>query len=133
MPLQAVCGLECAKAIAPVLRAKLEKRKAATERKADQVKRDKLKSRAEWAREAQSAFNSFIRLRDADLPCVSCGRYHGGQYHAGHYLSVGAHPELRFNELNVNKQCAPCNTHLSGNAVRYRVGLIGADPRNLAV
>jgi len=84
----------------------------------------KLKTKAQWAKEAQAAFNRFIRLRDADQPCISCGRHHSGQYHAGHFLSVGARPELRFNEFNVNKQCAPCNTHLSGNAVLFRQGLI---------
>jgi hypothetical protein len=44
--------------------------------------------------------------------------------HAGHYMSVGARPELRFDENNVNAQCAPCNNHLSGNIVLYRKGLI---------
>ena len=88
------------------------------------AKRESLKSKAAHAKEAQSAFNAFIRERDADQPCISCGRWHQGQYHAGHYLSVGARPELRFTESNVHKQCAPCNTHLSGNAVLYRQGLI---------
>ena len=88
------------------------------------AKRESLKSKAQWAKEAQTAFNAFIRERDADQPCISCGRWHTGQYHAGHYLSVGARPELRFTESNVHKQCAPCNTHLSGNAVLFRRGLI---------
>lgn len=83
----------------------------------------KLKSKAQWAKEAQTEFNRFIRLRDADQPCISCGRHHTGQYHAGHFLSVGARPELRFEESNVHKQCAPCNTHLSGNAVLFRKSL----------
>ena len=87
-------------------------------------KRDKLKSKAQHAKEAQASFNAFIRLRDADQPCISCGRHHVGQYHAGHFLSVGARPELRFEEWNVHKQCAPCNTHLSGNAVLYRRALV---------
>jgi hypothetical protein len=87
-------------------------------------RREKLKSKAQWAKEAQTEFNKFIRLRDADQPCISCGRHHTGQYHAGHFLSVGARPELRFTESNVHKQCAPCNTHLSGNAVLFRRGLI---------
>ena len=88
------------------------------------AKRESLKSKAQHAKEAQSAFNAFIRERDADQPCISCGRWHNGQYHAGHYLSVGARPELRFTESNVHKQCAPCNTHLSGNAVLFRRGLV---------
>jgi hypothetical protein len=83
-----------------------------------------MKSRADWLREAQAAFNRYIRLRDHDKPCISCGRQHQGQWHAGHYRSVGACPELRFEELNVHKQCAPCNDHLSGNIVEYRRGLI---------
>jgi hypothetical protein len=75
-------------------------------------------------KQAQIAFNAFIRMRDDHLPCISCGRHHNGQYHAGHYRSRGAHPELRFEELNCHKQCAPCNLHLSGNISNYRPALI---------
>jgi hypothetical protein len=49
---------------------------------------------------------------------------HLGQWHAGHYLSTGARPELRFDEQNLHKQCSACNTHLSGNLVLYRAELI---------
>ena len=63
-------------------------------------------------------------MRDAKEPCISCGRYHEGQYHAGHYRSVGSTPELRFNELNCHKQCSVCNNYLSGNAIEYRRGLV---------
>lgn len=87
-------------------------------------RKEALKTRSEHLKEAQSIFNAYIRERDKDLPCISCRRHHGGQYHAGHYLAIGSHPELRFDELNVNKQCAPCNLHLSGNQINYRLGLI---------
>lgn len=123
LQMQIACSLECALSLAVSKRGKEEKRALVLERKADKVKREKLKSRAQWAREAQTAFNAYIRLRDDADPCISCGRYHAGQYHAGHYLSVGARPELRFEPLNVHKQCAPCNSHLSGNIVLYRVAL----------
>ena len=72
----------------------------------------------------QTWCNKYIRLRDADQPCISCGKHHQGQYHAGHYLSVGSHPELRFDERNIYKQCAPCNNHLSGNLINYRKRLV---------
>jgi hypothetical protein len=39
-------------------------------------------------------------------------------------LSTGARPNLRFDEQNVHKQCQPCNTHLSGNLINYRINLI---------
>jgi hypothetical protein len=122
--LQVVCSPVCAQAQAVAKREKDEHAAKTEERKADAVKREKLKSRADWLREAQAEVNSFIRARDADLPCISCGRYHQGQQHAGHYLSVGARPELRFEESNIHLQCQPCNVHLSGNLILYRKALI---------
>lgn len=86
--------------------------------------KEKLKTRSEHARDAQRDFNAYIRERDKDQPCISCGRHHQGQYHAGHYRTVGANPELRFEELNCHKQCAPCNNHKSGNIVEYRINLV---------
>lgn len=126
--MQQVCSMECA--IAYSKRKAEEKRKK--QEKSDRLeagrrmraRKEALKSRSDWLKEAQKAFNEFIRLRDKDLPCISCGRYHEGQYHAGHYRSVGACPELRFNEDNVHKQCSACNSHLSGNILEYRLGLI---------
>ena len=119
---QLVCRPACA--MARVRNAKKAERESVRARK------EAIKSKADWAREAQTAFNAWIRARDEGLPCISCGRHHQGQWHAGHYLSTGARPELRYTESNVHRQCAPCNTHLSGNAVLYRIGLInriGAD------
>ncbi|UVM02001.1 recombination protein NinG [Pseudomonas atacamensis] len=121
---QAVCSPACAAIDAPRHQEKARKAIDQCERREIKVRREKLKSRAEHMREAQAAFNEWVRLRDSDRPCVSCGRHHEGQYHAGHYRSVGANPELRFEPLNVWKQCAPCNTHLSGNLVNYRLSLL---------
>jgi hypothetical protein len=90
----------------------------------DKRRREAIKTRSQWMKEAQTAFNAYIRARDQDKSCVSCGRHHEGQWHAGHYLSTGARPELRFNEDNCHKQCQPCNTHLHGNLVMYRAELI---------
>jgi FtsZ-binding cell division protein ZapB len=121
---QAVCNYACGLAIKEVNEAKARKALAQVERKEIKVRKEKLKSRADHLREAQTAFNEWVRLRDADRPCISCGRHHDGQYHAGHFRSVGANPELRFEPDNVWKQCAPCNTHLSGNLVNYRISLL---------
>ena len=127
-PRALVCSEDCAGAFAVSKRLKEERRaeKAAQalERKDTKARKERLKSRSELAREAQQAFNQWVRLRDADKPCISCGRHHEGQYHAGHYLSVGSRPELRYEPLNVWKQCSPCNAHLSGNAVLFRQALV---------
>ena len=100
------------------------KKKEKEKRKRYRADKERIKTRGEHLREAQTAFNKFIRLRDRLEPCISCQRHHTGQYHAGHYKTVGAHPELRFNELNVRRQCQPCNNHLSGNLTNYRINLI---------
>ena len=123
-PFQTWCSVPCGSVLAEQKLAKKKRADAKVERVKTKEKLDKLKGRSKWAKEAQAAVNKFIRLRDADQPCISCGRYHQGSYDAGHYLSVGARPELRFDELNIHKQCVPCNQHLSGNVVNFRKGLL---------
>lgn len=98
---------------------------AKKERKEHKAAKERIKTRGDHAKDAQTEFNKFIRIRDKHHPCISCGRHHTGQYHAGHYRTVGAHPELRFSELNCHKQCSACNNHKSGNIVEYRITLIG--------
>ena len=121
-----ICGIEYAKKS----REAQERRVIASQRTIYLKAKESIKTRSEIASEAQKCFNAFIRERDKHDPCISCGRFHTGQYHAGHYRTVGAHPELRFDELNVHKQCSVCNNHKSGNIVEYRINLvkkIGAD------
>ncbi len=122
-PLQRACGMECAIALAMIARNKSRLLLEKISRDQDRAAKVAMKSKAEWMREAQAAFNRWIRLRDAGRPCISCGRMHQGQIHAGHYRTTKAAPELRFYPLNVHAQCAPCNTHLSGNLIEYRIGL----------
>ncbi|OOF46584.1 protein NinG [Rodentibacter trehalosifermentans] len=120
--MQKACSPKCA---IELVRDSAQKAREKAEKKNLKERKARLKSRSEWLKEAQTVFNKFIRLRDKDEPCISCGRYHQGQWHAGHYRSVGAAPELRFCELNVHKQCQPCNNHKSGNAIEYRIHLVG--------
>jgi len=103
---------------------RLDREKKADDKHKAKKKELKDNDKSFRAKQAQAAFNAYIRLRDDSDPCISCQRHHNGQYHAGHYRSVGAHPELRFEEFNNNKQCAPCNNHLSGNITDYRINLI---------
>ena len=116
-PLQICCSMNCA-----INHNEVKKRKQA---KFDLMKaRRDLKTRADHLRDTQAVFNRFIRLRDAGKPCISCQKPMLKKINAGHYLTVGAHPELRFNEHNNNAQCEHCNSFLSGNIARYRINLI---------
>lgn len=123
---QAVCSVDCAKAYAAKVAAQKAARAKREERVATRVAKEKVKTRGTHLKELQAAFNAWIRMRDAGLPCISCGRPASwqGQWDAGHFRSVGSNPASRFDPLNVNKQCGPCNVHLSGNLILYRVNLI---------
>jgi hypothetical protein len=117
MPLQAACSIPCSIELG---RANQRKKEAREHREAKR----KAKTRAQWMREAQAAFNAWVRRRDEGKPCISCGRMHEGQWHAGHYRTTKAAPELRFHPLNVWRQCSACNVHLSGNITAYRASLV---------
>lgn len=132
---QYVCSYECAcvhgKAANDAAKAekqRKEKKRRLEEERADRQRqaerRMAVKPLSYFIKQAQHAFNEFIRYRDRDLPCISCGRHHDGQYHAGHFRTTGASPELRFDEDNCHKQCSACNNHLSGNLTAYRPALI---------
>ena len=81
----------------------------------------------------QVVFNTYIRKRDKDKGCITCGKSFNYKYDAGHFLSVGAYPNLRFNEDNVHGQCVHCNQHLHSNNAEYFIRLpvrIGLDRFN---
>ena len=101
-----------------------KKKREKADQAAHKKKKEGLISIQAYAKKAEAQFNKFIRIRDRYEPCISCQRHHEGQYHAGHYRTVAAASQLRFNEDNVHKQCAPCNNHLSGNLIYYRINLI---------
>lgn len=122
--LQIVCSPACALLHAQRQGEKQRKALDKIERKAIREAKERVKPRSAYMREAQAAFNAWVRERDAEQPCISCGRHHQGKYDAGHYRSVGSNPALRFEPLNCHKQCVPCNQHKSGNAIEYRIGLM---------
>lgn len=132
---QFVCSFECASAHGKAandaakadaqLKLKQQQKKAAkSERKRQAERRMAVKPISYFIKQAQQAFNDFIRYRDRHLVCISCDRHHEGQYHAGHFRTTGANPELRFDEDNCHKQCSVCNNHMSGNLTAYRPALI---------
>ncbi len=127
---QAVCSPKCSLAIKDVNQEKARKSLAELGRKEIRAAKERIKPKGQYMKEAQTAFNAWVRERDAALPCISCGRHHQGKYDAGHYRTVGSNPALRFEPLNCHRQCSPCNTHKSGDIVNYRIELvnrIGAD------
>lgn len=117
---QRTCSTRCAIGFAREKEEKKEKRLWNAEKK---KRKEALLSHSEWLKLLQVAFNAYIRKRDEKEGCISCGTFNG-QMHCGHYRSVSVAPQLRFNEDNCSKQCARCNTYLSGNLINYRIALV---------
>lgn len=118
------CGLIVAQKRVPAVKAK----QARAERAQTKEARGRIKTRAKWMREAQAAWNGYVRARDHGKKCASCGAAPspkiGGSIDCSHYRSVGSAPHLRFNLHNAAAACVKCNRYLSGNIAALRIGLI---------
>jgi hypothetical protein len=92
-----------------------EKAALAREKKAKREhkeKLEKLKGRKEWEKDAARWFNKWVRLRDAHLPCISCGRTeltYLETWDCGHFRTVGSAKHMQFIEDNAHKQCSTDN------------------------
>lgn len=105
-------------------REKQAQAKAKRERAAWRKRKAAVKPLRHWEDMTQRVVNDYIRERDHDLPCISCGRFDTVQWEAGHYRSRGKASHLRYNEDNIHKQCHHCNVQMSGNQQQYRIGLV---------
>ena len=66
----------------------------------------------------QKIFNEYIRLRDKDKPCISCGNYFESK-DAGHFFATSGYAGLRFDEDNVHGECARCNRFDESHLISY--------------
>ena len=79
------------------------KKKVKTEEKRE--RKESIKTKSDYLKELQTIVNRIVRIIDTGKGCISCS--HGWsepwtrQQHAGHRLSVGSCPELRFNFNNI--------------------------------
>ena len=70
----------------------------------------------------EKIFNSYIRERDKDKPCISCGQYFEKK-DAGHFFAKSGYQGLRFDEYNVNGECARCNRFDESHLISYAENL----------
>lgn len=85
------------------------------------IKKYSTKTVAQLIKRATTVFNLFIRNRDKNKGCISCGK---PVNQAGHFYEASAHTRMRFMEDNTQGQCIRCNHYLSGNLNEYRKNLI---------
>ena len=78
----------------------------------------------------QEVFNEYIRLRDKDELCISCGKrtYKADgelvPLQAGHFYARSGYDGLRFDEENVNGECMGCNYYDESHLIGYGENLI---------
>ena len=97
-----------------------EKKKQARAELIDYNKNDiKLRSKL-----AKQAVQKYVRLRDANEPCISCRKPTAKQWDGGHYMNSQYFSAVRFNTLNIHKQCSHCNDWNNENKQNYRIYLI---------
>lgn len=107
---QVVCTPACAQALARAKREKDAARAEVVERQADRARLHAVKPLAWHMARTQVACNAYVRLRDAGRPCICCGRPTDGEpVDAGHFISRGHAPELRFDLDNIHLQLRGCN------------------------
>jgi hypothetical protein len=126
-PLQNWCSIDCAVTLGQQAIAKKKAKDQAEDRKATREKLDAMRTKPQLVKLAQTAFNAFIRARDAGKLCISCDKPQSAdsnQTDASHYRSVGSAPHMRFVEENCHSSCKHCNQFLGGNHVEYRPRLI---------
>src|SRR6185436_23692 len=113
---QSVCDHRCAEALVEQRRHKEIARRTREDRVSTRVALEAMQPLSYWVDKAQDAFNRYVRLRDlaAGHGCIDCGKPFepskpGGSVDAGHYLSRGSAPHLKFDERNVFAQRKNCN------------------------
>lgn len=107
-------------------RIKDERRKEQESRRSHAERRRAVKPLSHWMQMTQRAVNDWRRtmLLAAGCGCISCGTKTAFAWHAGHYRTTAAAPQLRFSPDNIWLQCSACNVHKSGNIEAYRAALV---------
>ena len=78
-----------------------------------------------WHKRAQDSVNALRRAQDlaAGYGCITCGTFDAEEWHAGHFISVGACSTERFTHTNIHLQCRQCNYFGAGKATEYEARL----------
>jgi len=82
----------------------------------------KTKTTSQLIKQLQPIFNKYIRLRDKDKPCISCGEYTETK-DAGHFYAKSGYSGLRFDEDNTHGECAYCNRFDESHLIAYAENL----------
>lgn len=126
--MQLMCSPICAENHATQKRLKAEDKARRENRIQTKEQKEQAKNLPTMKKEVRYWLHRFVRLRDQDKGCISCGDAFttgaiGGDYDAGHFRSVGSAAHLQFDLRNIHGQCKHCNHRLAGNPQAYERNL----------
>ena len=127
-PFQQWCSSDCGYKLARKKQKNKEEKKRLQRKRQDKKRLEELMTRSQWYTKLQLYVNKYIKLRDKDEPCCTCGTMNPNiKYDAGHFIAVGrggASP-TRFELTNIHRQCSVnCNQHGSGMRLEYEKFII---------
>jgi len=95
---------------------KQQKRVKVESKKKDKARLRELRKRSAWYADLQILVNQYVKYRDTDKPCCTCGTTNPNiKYDAGHFHTRKARPDIRFELTNIHKQCSQqCNVFGAG-------------------
>ena len=121
--LQIACKTECAIALSKTKEGS-DHAKKAYQRDTALMKKvfyaSDIKTRKEAAKKA---CHEYIRERDKNKGCITCGNPLGSKFDAGHFLK-GTNSYTKFMEKNIHGQCVNCNQYNGGREREYEHALI---------
>lgn len=123
---QPTCGaLPCQESYALKVAHKAAWKREKMQRAADRAQREELQPLQYWLKRAQTAVNALRRAEDlaAGYGCITCDTHDAEEWHAGHWISVGASSATRFDYKNIHLQCRQCNYFGAGRAQEYEARL----------
>lgn len=130
-----VCSKHCeiefntSKALKNLSKIKSEEKKVLSQEKKawNQKKKEyRLSDISFWKELCKTTCHTYIRFRDKDKGCISCGKpLRDKNTDAGHLWTSGEHSNIRYHEFNINGQCSrPCNKDKAGDTNNYRINFV---------
>jgi hypothetical protein len=120
--LNKVCSIKCAIELGKLKPAKVNYKRVNSQLKSEA--KEKLETYSQKVNKVKVIFQKWIRERDKDLPCISCGTTKASMWHASHFKKAETFSGVIFHELNTWKSCSKCNVFLNGNELNYRERLV---------
>lgn len=115
------CSTKCGFEISQV---KLKEKESKEWKQRKKSLKEKVKTLGQYEMDAKKSYQLWVRLRDKELPCISCNEYVKDLWDGGHYFKAELFSGLIFDPRNCHKQCRKCNRYDGGNEIQYRLGLV---------